>query len=190
MEEEVRKDIQNALREVYSSFKKVDADSLKFASDRTLHNSSMYQDKDSISIAVVVYSLYKICSRARVKESADFNKFHKDFLDLISSAQSDLARGRDRDFRMNLKRMFKLIARLENQFGMYITQVINQSRLKKGGRVYEHGVSVGRASELLGVSPWELMNYIGSTKLADVVPVMKKENVVKRVEVARKVFNL
>jgi hypothetical protein len=187
MEEEVRRDILKVLRKVYSAIKKCDAGSMKFASDYTLHNSTMYQDKDSVSIAVIVYSLYKICSRDRIKRSKDFEKLQNEFLDLVSAAQSDLAKKNDVDYRKLVRKMFSFISRIEKRFGMYITQVINQSRIKKGGRVYEHGLSVGRTSELLGVSSWELMNYIGNTKLSDVEPTYR-EDVKDRLVFARGLF--
>jgi len=187
MEEEVRRDILKVLRKVYSAVKKNDADSMKYASDYTLHNSTMYQDKDSVSIAVIVYSLYKIYSRERMKRSKDFEKFRNEFLNLVSTAQSDLAKNNDIAYRKVVRKMFSFIGRIEKKFGMYITEVINQSRIKKGGRVYEHGLSVGRTSDLLGVSSWELMNYIGNTKLSDVEPIYR-EDVKARLVFARGLF--
>ncbi|MAG78130.1 hypothetical protein CL616_02065 [archaeon] len=189
MEEEIRRDILKVLRKVYSSVKKEDADSMKFSSDYTLHNSSMYQDKDSVSIAVIVYSMYKIFSRERLKGRKDFEIFKKSFLSLISDAQSSLAKNDYAKYRKVVKKMFNVIGKLEKKFGMYITQVISQSRIKKGGRVYEHGVSVGRASELLGVSTWDLMNYIGNTKLSDAEPFFRGD-VNDRIVLARRIFGL
>ncbi|MBT3985835.1 hypothetical protein HOD38_04455 [archaeon] len=189
MEKEVKKDVLTVLRNVYSALKKWDADSMKFTSDYTLHNSSMYQDQDSVSVAVIVYSLYKICSRERIKRSKDFRKFQKDFLDMISEAQSNLSKDKVADYRRVIKKMFAYIGKLEKKFGMYITEVIKQSRIKKGGRIFEHGVSVGRVSELLGVSSWEMMNYIGNTKLSDIGPTYRKD-VEGRLEYARRIFNV
>jgi hypothetical protein len=187
MEEEVRRDILKVLRKMYSAIRKCDAGSMKFASDYTLHNSTMYQDKDSVSIAVIVYSLYKICSRERIKRSKEFEKLQNEFLDLVSAAQSSLAKNDNIGYRKVISKMFSFISRIEKKFGMYITQVINQSRIKKSGRIYEHGLSVGRASDLLGVSSWELMNYIGNTKLSDVEP-SYREDVKARLIFARGLF--
>jgi len=189
MEPEVKRDILKVLRKVYSSLNKCDPDAMKFASDNTLHNSSMYQDRDSISIAVVVYTLYKICSRERMQTSKEFITFQKEFLDLISEAQSNLTKNKDEDYRKTIKKMYASIAKLEKKFGMYITQVINQSRIKKGGRIYEHGISAGRAAELLGVTSWELRTYIGNTKLSDVAPIIR-EDMAAKIKLSRRIFNL
>lgn len=189
MEEEVRKDILSMLRAVYTALEDCDANGLKTASDFTLHNSSTYQDRDSVSISVVVYSLYKICSRERLKENEDFLRFKREFLNLIKRAEKDLNKNRTKKYEIVIKRMYKLIAGIEKEFGMYVTQVVNQSRIKKGGRMFEHGVSAGRAAELLGISSWELMNYIGNTKLSD-VRIVKTEDVKERIKYAKGVFGL
>ena len=108
---------------------------------------------------------------------------------MISEAQSNLSKDKVADYRRVIKKMFAYIGKLEKKFGMYITEVIKQSRIKKGGRIFEHGVSVGRVSELLGVSSWEMMNYIGNTKLSDIGPTYRKD-VEGRLEYARRIFNV
>ena len=50
---------------------------------------------------------------------------------------------------------------------LYIEQVINQAEVRKGSELYKHGLSIARVCELMGVSHWELMSYVGKTKIAD-----------------------
>ena len=33
--------------------------------------------------------------------------------------------------------------------------------------MYEHGISLGQVADALGVSMWELMDYIGKTRIVD-----------------------
>ena len=70
---------------------------------------------------------------------------------------------------------------------MYIHEVINQAQIKKGCKLCEHGISIARASEVLGISQWELMHYIGKTTLID--QFSEPVNVTKRLKIARSMFS-
>ena len=50
---------------------------------------------------------------------------------------------------------------------LYVQEVINQAQIKKGSKLCEHGLSCSKSAEILGISQWELMNYIGKTKLSE-----------------------
>ena len=65
-------------------------------------------------------------------------------------------------------------------------EVIEEAKIKKGYKLHEHGISLGRTAEILGISQWELMNYVGKTKISDVdiVPT----DVVQRLKLARGIF--
>ena len=67
-----------------------------------------------------------------------------------------------------IKDYFDSIEQLDKQLRRYIKEIIEQARIKKGTRVYEHGISIGRAAEILGLSKFDLMDYIGKTGIADV----------------------
>ena len=45
------------------------------------------------------------------------------------------------------------------------------------------------AAKLMGISPWELMEYIGHTKLADEMPSSEK-TVKQRLHQAKLIFNI
>ena len=66
--------------------------------------------------------------------------------------------------------------------------MLNKARINKASRLYEHGISIGRTAELLGVTRFELMDYVGKTYIADV-----KENMTigarERLMIARRLFS-
>jgi len=188
MEERVKKDVLNVLRELSKGISKSDLDLLKASSDHTLHNAGIFQDEDSTSVAVIAYSLYKIFTRERLHGQKPFETFKKNILNEISGAQSFLVKSKEKEYRRAIKKILSYIGKLEAKFGMYITEVINQAKIKKGGRVYEHGISIGRASQLMGISSWELRSYVGSTKLSD-IPI-KAKGVKKRVLDVRRIFGI
>ena len=189
MEERVKRDVLRVLSELHDGVSKGDIDILKKSSDTTLHNAGIYQDEDSTSVAVIAYSLYKIFSRERLQKTKQFVNFKKDILNEISGAQSFLTKNNGKEYKKRIKKIFDLIGKLEKSFGMYITEVLKQAKIKKGGRVYEHGISIGRASQLMGISSWELRSYVGGTKLSD-IKVVDSNNMKQRLMDVRRIFGV
>ena len=56
---------------------------------------------------------------------------------------------------------------MDERLKMYIHEVIVQARIRKGSKLCAHGISAARASQILGISRWELMNYVGQTTLSE-----------------------
>jgi hypothetical protein len=157
-------------------------------SNITLHNAGVFQDQDSIAIGVLVYSLSKIFDRPKLRDKPVLEKFRDKTLLNLQEAQKELQKNNFKGYNRLIKKVFQDVGSFEKKFGMYITQALKQAKIKKGGRVYEHGISAGKAAALLGVSKWELMSYIGATKLNE-----KVKNIVsidERVALARKVFGI
>ncbi|MFO8016735.1 MAG: hypothetical protein R6U32_06525 [Candidatus Woesearchaeota archaeon] len=163
MKKEVREDILKILDEVFEAFRKEDYTSLKDISDHTIHNASIFQDKDSVSVAVITFSLYKITSSSKGKEK----QACRNILRLMKEARRLLSGGKDGAYRRAVKKIFDAISDLDKKFRHYIEEVINQAQIKKGSRIHEHGISIARAADILGVSQWELMNYVGKTSIAE-----------------------
>ncbi len=157
-----------------------DTSELKELSNRTIHNASIFQDEDSVSIAILIYSLSKVIER----EVDELN--YDNILFFLEKAKDYLSKNRIDDYRKIIKRAFTVISGMDSRLKLYIEEVINQAQIKKGSKIYEHGISLARAAEILGVSQWELMFYIGKTKIID----KTKENVdVKdRLKFARGLF--
>ena len=66
MKELIRKDILKILQRLTDILEKKEEQDyieLKGLSNRTIHNSSIFQDEDSISIAVMVYAIAKMMDR-------------------------------------------------------------------------------------------------------------------------------
>jgi hypothetical protein len=187
MEEKVRVDVLAVLDYLGRGISKGDLELLKNSSDKTLHNASLYQDEDSITIAVIAYSLYKVFSRERLHGKKSFGTFRNKVLNELTGAKDFLKRGDLKNYSKLVKKVLALIGKLERKFGMYITEVLQQAKIKKGGRVFEHGISAGRASQMMGINTWELRSYIGHTKLTDVT---KPKDVSVRIENVRRIFGL
>jgi hypothetical protein len=187
MNEEVRKDILLVLKKVQPLLSKENANELKFLSNATIHNAGIFQNTDSISISIIVFSLSEIFNRPRLTDSPQLSKFKDSISNDLFLARTQLEKHFINEYRTTIKKIFERISSFENKFGMYLTQVLQYSKIKRGGRIYEHGFSAGQAANLLGITKWELMSYLGETKLSD-LDLSTTITTKKRLENTRRLF--
>ena len=164
MDEAVKKDILKVLSDA-AAILEVEEDrdvaDLMELSDHTIHNASIFQDEDSVSIATLIYSLSKVIERREGKIN------YSVLLKIIVDAKKNLEQNRIDEYREVIKKFFNFISTIDTKLKLYIEEVIHQAQIKKGSKLYEHGISLARAAEILGISQWELMFYIGKTRLTD-----------------------
>ena len=166
MESAVRNDalqIINRVIEILETKEDWDVMELKELSNNTIHNASVFQDECSVSVAVLIYALSKIIER---NSEFDYSRVLK----LLKESRDNLENDKEDEFHTTIKKLFSEISKLDNKVKLYVQEVINQAQIKKGSKLCEHGLSCARASEILGISQWELMNYIGKTNLAGNAP--------------------
>ena len=88
----------------------------------------------------------------------------------------------------SIKNKLDIIDRLDTKLKNYIKEVIKDSQIARGSRLYEHGISLGRTADLLGISKWELIEYSGKTGISEI-----REGITlsedKRLRIARGLFN-
>ena len=149
---------------------------LKELSNHTIHDASIFQDEDSITIAVLIYALSKIVERGNLNV--------KPFIQEIEEARLALAKQNYRLYKRTMTEIFQLVSGIDKKLRLYVEEVINQAKIKKSSKIYYHGISLARAASMLGISQWELMNYIGKTSITEFSP----GNVKKRLEFTRKIF--
>ncbi|MBI2208170.1 hypothetical protein HYU50_01620 [Candidatus Woesearchaeota archaeon] len=162
MNELVRKDALSTLDSVIGILRvkeEKDTQELKELSNHTIHNASVFQDDCSVSIAVLVYALSKTIERHH--DELNYAKFIK----ILEKARKSVANNEDHNFNLSIKELFSNISRIDNSLKVYMQKVITEAQVKKGCKLCEHGLSTAKASELIGVSQWELMKYLGNTSL-------------------------
>jgi hypothetical protein len=175
----IKEDILHVLNLGRAVLEKRDSFALRELSNRTIHNASIFQDEDSVGVAVIFYSLSKIMERGKLDT--------KRFISLIDKATFFLEKNDFFGYKKIIKKFFEEISRIDQKFQLYIGQVVEQAQVKKGGKLYAHGVSLAQAANVLGISQWELMNYVGKTSIADAYP--ERMDVKKRLEFARRLFS-
>ena len=177
MDEIVRVDILKVLDSSSKMIERQDIIGLKELSNHTIHNASIFQDHDSVTIAVIMYTLAKIFER---EMSVD-----KSVVQIINNSKRSLFENKIEDYRINLKKLYEIIKEKDSKHKMYVQEVIEQAGVKKSSKIYEHGVSMAQSASILGVSQWELMEYIGKTNIPET---FERINLKQRMSKARKLF--
>jgi len=163
-----KENILRILKEVKHAVKREDVVRLKQLSNQTIHTASIEQDADSITVAVIVYSLSKIIERKKYTNYVEWPSFYKSYVNNINKAITSLEKDDVEGFRNNIDKIRKDINNLSGRFKKYIQDVFRKAEINKASRLYEHGISMELTAGLLGITIWELAEYAGQTGISDV----------------------
>lgn len=177
----IRRDILRILTKAINAIRKKHMNELSLLSNRINHNSSIFQDEDSITLAVVVYSVSKLIERNDGKLDSSFTTYFK-------KAKTHLENNDFEGYRQYIRKIIDKVSDVDNRLGKYILHVYNQAEIKKGSKLFYNGLSMSRVSELLGITQWELMSYIGKTNINESFAPDKR--IKKRLAHARRIFGL
>ena len=178
MNESIKADIIDIITRAIAIIRSGDFLELRELSNHTIHDASIFQDEYSVSIAVVVYSISKILSHDRKRAGK--------FVDLLERAERFMRIDNLAEYKKIVGQMMGLISAIDSRFGSYVDNVITQAQVKKGSKIYDHGISLGQAANILGVSQWELMEYAGHTKTADTM--YERPDVIEKIKFTRGLF--
>ena len=154
---------------------------LKDLSNHTIHNASVFQDECSVSVAVFIYALSKIIERKQYE--LNYGKILK----ILEKTKKSLMNNEMHNFKIGIKKLFSEISKIDNKLKLYVQEVVNQAQIKKGCKLCEHGLSAAKASQVMGISQWELMNYLGKTKIHETMPHVV--DIKTRLKYARNLFS-
>jgi hypothetical protein len=140
-----------------------DSIQLKKLSNRTIHTASTAQDTDSILLAVIMYTLSKIIERPEF-ESKEIKHFCSVCSVNFDKAISSLKKQRMKQFSKSLEGIQRSISKLSPDNKNYVKEVLHKARINKAVKIHEHGISLAKTAELLGVSLWELSSYASSKR--------------------------
>jgi hypothetical protein len=184
MEKEVQKDIVSVLTKAVFLIKKQDFAALMELSNHTIHSSSILQDKYSIQTAILIYSLSNILERAKQKGQIVPERIIENVNNLTDNVMHNDEQGCDNA----IKNIFAEISKIDDKLPWHIQKVIEKAHIVKGSNMFRHGISVGRVASVLGISQWDLMSYIGKTRIID-----KEKEVTDfkwRINLTKKLFNI
>lgn len=185
---EEKRHLIEVLKDAKKAILKKDVTTLRDLSNMTIHSASVEQTDIYISIAIFLYSLSKIYERSDYQFYKTWNLFNKDCLIFIDKGISYLEKDNLNGFKEEIKIFFKIISKLDPKFKKSVEYVIYKARISKASRLHEHGISLGRTAEILGVSQFDLQEYVGQTGIADARECSICKNVIKRLDIARGLF--
>ncbi|MBU1129340.1 MAG: hypothetical protein KJ949_01790 [Nanoarchaeota archaeon] len=182
-----KENVVRILKETKLALEKGDALKIKNLSNQTINTASMTQDLDNIAVAVIVYSIGKILERENYKKLAGWDVFQKVVEVSLTNSISDLEKNNEKKFRKDLESVRTAIGKLSGKLKEYIESVFQKAQINKASRLYEHGISMEQTAKLLGVSMYELADYVGKTGISDVAE-SKTISVRDRIKMAMEIF--
>jgi hypothetical protein len=162
-----KENLLEILKQTKTAINQGDTLRLKELSNRTIHSASIHQDTDSITIAVIIYSISKILERPNFREYPGWEKFFKALRKSIEKSIKHIKEKRENEFRKEMKKIRRNITKIGGNFKKHIQDVFNKASINKASRIYEHGISMQQTSKLLGINLWELAQYAGQTGISD-----------------------
>jgi len=184
MNEIVKEDVISILKEVINILSKNENNSylIKELSNHTIHDSTIFQDDDAVTIAVIIYALSKLLER---KIDGDLKEV---VLSNLIKAKESLEKNDIQNYRERIDSIFKEIKKKDEKIRMYMEDVLRQAAVRKATKIHEHGVSLTRVARILGISQWELMRYVGNTKIPEEYDSIY--NLGERIKFAKSIFNV
>ena len=163
-----REDILETLRRVKHALEKNNYIEIKNRSNQIIHHTSIHQEPDVISLAVILYALSKLIERKAYKEEKSWPKFYENYTKHLNNAIKALEKDNLEAFRNEIQLIRQLIRKLSGNLKIYITDVFQKAKINKASRIYEHGISMEKTAKILGISQWEIAEYVGKTRIGDV----------------------
>lgn len=163
-----RDNVLRILRETRTAIDANDIFTIRSLSNHTINTASLTQDPDNIAVAVLIYSLSKILEREDYRALKGWNDFYRIFTSALDRAIKDVGNSDDKSFRKDFEMIRKAINKLSGKLKKYVEEVFRSAEISKASRIYEHGISMEQTASLLGVSLYELADYVGKTGISDV----------------------
>ena len=185
---ENKKHLLKIFKPTLKALKNNNASRIKELSDKTIHSASIYQEPEYTLIAVILYSLNKILERKNYQEYKEYSNFLKSLKKHLKNSISHLQNSNQKKLKKELIGAREDVENLSGNFRKHIEYVFKKASINKASRIYEHGVSMERTANLLGITIWDLSIYAGKTGIAD-VDLNKTMNAKKRADMALELFN-
>ena len=180
--------VLDVLKQVKTAIETNNTSKLKSLSDQTIHSASTKQDNDNISLAVTIYSLGKIFERQDYRSLEGWDNFNRLLMNSLKNSIKYLEKKDIENYKKNFVLIGKAINKVSGKLKNYITQVFEKAKVNKASRIYEHGISLGKTANLLGISLYDLASYTGGTGISD-MNINKTIDVKTRIKFAENIFN-
>ncbi len=149
----------NVLESTKQALREEDVLKLRDLSNQTIHSACAIQDSGSLMIAVLVYALSKLIERKEYLKIKNWDIFVKKFNSFIDLAIKALKDDRIDKFESYLIMARNTLTSISINLKHAIQEVLVKASINKASRLHEHGISLGKTANLLGITQWELAEY-------------------------------
>ena len=186
MDDELCEDLEDTIQGMIDALLVRNSAKLGELSNRTIHSACIYEETKAIYVAIISYALSKIVEKKDLWEKEGFDEFLDFILDKLKKLKDVLDKRKMSVFEKTMKQILLKIYHFDEKFSSYVQQVIEFSKIQKGVKLYEHGLSLSTVASFLGVSKWDLMRKIGEKKREDIAKLSLDAR--DRLKKARKIF--
>jgi len=159
MKEVIKKHILHILGEASKILERKEAkdvDKLRDLSDHAIEDVALHKTLDIISITVLIYSIYKVVHCLKPID-------YQELIITIKKAEKDLLRNNFGGYNRNIKVLYTIVGRCDKKVREHLQDVMQAAKIKKGAVLLQHGLSIGQAAGLMGLSNWDLQSYAAKT---------------------------
>jgi len=183
-----KENILRIFEETKIALKAGDSVKLKELSNQTIHTASISQDADNIAVAVAIYSLSKLTERKKYQDVKGWDNFYKAIVSYVDNSIIALQKQQDKKLQENLALITKTISNLSGDLKIYVQDVFRKAQINKASKIYEHGISMEKTANLLGITLFELASYAGQKPEISNAPWGKTLEVKQRIKIAEDMF--
>lgn len=156
------------ITKIQQALEQADSFTLHQLSDQIIHTASIHQHTDVISLAVVAYSLHKLVTRKDRIAKKEWAVFVKKCNGEFNKARDALHEEDTEEFVRHLEHAKDLLeTTVGRKMREYVQETLKKASINKAAKVYEHGISLSHTARLLGLSQWELLEYVGQRESRD-----------------------
>jgi hypothetical protein len=175
------------LQKAILALKNKDALSLKELSNQTIHSACTYQDSGTTTSAVLIYALSKIIEREDYKKIQKWNQYEKKAIQLFELAIDALKKEKHEAYESHLLKARKALESASGSLKQYIQEVLKRASINKASKIHEHGISSEKTAKMLGLTQWEISEYLGSREKPE--KLKEKLTIKKRIKIAQEFFS-
>ncbi len=152
------------LIKIREAFESKDSFKLRGISEDAIKEAVLNNDKDLANIAILAYSLSKILSKLHFRRRDEWSKFEREAGKELAMFVGEVKTGYASQA---CNRVIELIREIDESAGNYAKNLVEKSRVKMASTAYALGMSLESAARLTDANKYELLRYVGITKVHD-----------------------
>jgi len=158
--------MKKTLEDLKYAFIKGNTNKLKRISNDSLDHAVITGDKKLITVSLISYALYKMLTKHHYRHAKGWQQFSEVVIEHLERCIQN----------PNLieealgEKLVKDIAKMEEQHGRFLGDLIEKAKVKQASRAYALGLSLSSAIELTGAERFKVYSYVGITKIHEDTP--------------------